>query len=480
MQANRSPERDQQMKSFVRFCLCAVVSLACLETSANVARAQQSGPVSPEVRADTVRRLELARTWIMPKMASFKDEGKDRKVCNEGVPPGKTSYYDQLEACTEYATQVAAHASSLRGVDALMPGFKACAMDASGSACQVLSLGLAQAGFKDYAIAVALLAPLYTGYYTKIQEQPLSVVLSYRIDFSKVPDDADNYHLQITDTSDALALVNKMCLPGGLLEACQVLSRMGINISEEERLKAVAQNQAIERAQVDDEQSTMDAWISASNRPSTGLNALAAALTNAQQTMPTIQETAAQQQTNLQATAAVVQQRQQAQEQTRLAAEQSARAAQATATKARSTPSDTNVSSSSTAIASTPTPNPTSNPQGSYNPYTGTGSGSIQGSCTDMTGSVQGSVKVGSDGWVSGYLTNNSNQALFVSYTFKQNGVPSTAMANSGGTTIQGGQTVGGEGQGLYSTGADKNPPEIYWYAVLESDHQKYGCAHKW
>ena len=130
---------------------------------------------------------------------------------------------------------------------------------------------------------------------------------------------------------------------------------------------------------------------------------------------------------------------------------QSARVAQTTATNAPYIPSDINASPSS-----------------------------VQGSCTDMTGLVQGTVRVGSDGWVSGYLTNNSNQALYVSYTFKQKGVPSDAMANAGGTTIQGGQTVGGEGQGLYSTGADKNPPEIYWYAVLKSEHDKYGCAHKW
>jgi len=97
-----------------------------------------------------------------------------------------------------------------------------------------------------------------------------------------------------------------------------------------------------------------------------------------------------------------------------------------------------------------------------------------------MTSWVKGTVKVGSDGWVIGYLTNNSNQPLYVSYTFKQNGVPSTAMSNAGATTIQGGQTVGGEGQGLYSTGADKNPPEIYWYAVLKSEHDQYGCGHKW
>jgi hypothetical protein len=198
----------------------------------------------------------------------------------------------------------------------------------------------------------------------------------------------------------------------------------------------------------------------------------------------TIQNSAAERQANLQAMAVAAQQRQQVQEQARLAAEQSARAAQATTTNARSGPSNTNTSPSSAVVAATQSTNDipyTSTPtQGSYNPYTGSGSGSIQGSCTDMTGSVQGTVKIGSDGWVSGYLTNNSNQTLFVSYTFKQNGVPSTAMANAGATTIQGGQTVGGEGQGLYSTAADKNPPEIYWYAVLKSEYDQYGCVHKW
>jgi hypothetical protein len=197
------------------------------------------------------------------------------------------------------------------------------------------------------------------------------------------------------------------------------------------------------------------------------------------QTGTSIQNAAAQQRANLQAMAAANQQRQQVQ------AQQPAPSTSAPAARSSS------VNTATTVPATTATPGPAAsssgnNPyssapaQGSYNPYTGTGSGSIQGSCTDMTGSVQGSVKIGSDGWVSGYLTNNSNQALYVSYTFKQNGVPSNAMANAGGTTIQAGQTVGGEGQGLYSTGADKNPPEIYWYAVLKSDHDKYGCAHKW
>jgi hypothetical protein len=62
-----------------------------------------------------------------------------------------------------------------------------------------------------------------------------------------------------------------------------------------------------------------------------------------------------------------------------------------------------------------------------------------------MTSSVKGTVTVGGDGWVIGYLTNNSDQTLYVAYTFKKSGVPSTTMSNAGATTIQGGQTVGGK-----------------------------------
>jgi hypothetical protein len=104
-------------------------------------------------------------------------------------------------------------------------------------------------------------------------------------------------------------------------------------------------------------------------------------------------------------------------------------------------------------------------------------------SCTNMTGSVEGKVRVGSDGWVIGTLVNSSGQAVHVFYTFKQNGAPSNNMDNAGATNIGAGQTVGGEGQGLYSTSADKNPPEIYWYAVLKSDYdQNKSCAmaHRW
>jgi hypothetical protein len=283
--------------------------------------------------------------------------------------------------------------------------------------------------------------------------------------------------------SDAL---RQLCSSFEDVNSCASLNAMGASINLA-AVQANAENQKErEQSAADIEDQNRDAREAAESAASAArTNAILGAINSAN---TTIQNNAAERQVNLQAAAAAAQQRQQAREQARLAAEQNARAAQASTASTRPAPtlSNTNASSSSATVAAAATPSPNNNPysstpaQGSYNPYTGTGSGSIQGSCTDMTGSVQGSVKIGSDGWVSGYLTNNSNQALYVSYTFKQNGVPSNAMANAGGTTIQGGQTVGGEGQGLYSTGADKNPPEIYWYAVLKSDHDKYGCVHKW
>ena len=103
-----------------------------------------------------------------------------------------------------------------------------------------------------------------------------------------------------------------------------------------------------------------------------------------------------------------------------------------------------------------------------------------QPSCTDMSSYVVGTAKVEKDGFISGHLTNTSNQTLYVSWSFKKNGAPSNSMAESGGGKIAPGQTVGGEGGGIYSTSADKNPPQLYWYAVLKSDEdQGKPCAFK-
>jgi hypothetical protein len=85
-----------------------------------------------------------------------------------------------------------------------------------------------------------------------------------------------------------------------------------------------------------------------------------------------------------------------------------------------------------------------------------------------VTNSVRGSARIGTDGFVIGSFTNTSGQAVHVFYTFKENGRPSSNMANAGAMNLNPGETRGGEGAGLYATQADKNPAEIYWYAVLK------------
>ena len=470
------------MRIFVRYCPCAVVPLVSVGAATNVARAQQNVSVSPEVKTDTLRRLELAKTWEMPKQNGFVSqkgmvgEKTLRNICNG--KPDKNYAYTQENACSRY-TDYMGVVSNLAD---MMPYFKTCSLDPTKEDCVDLVFHLARYGFYDYALAV-IEAGYTTGrvglaFYTR--PGPLSLGLY---------DGDHTMQVQVADMGDISAILRSMCLaqrPGQVPDQCQLADAAGAAVSEREIAQAADQRSSA-ASQQQQEYADADSRVErAGAAQDARLNAISNAVSAVAASTPTIQETAAQNQANLQAMAVAAQQRQQAQEQARLAAEQSARATQATTTSARSALSNTNASSSPATVVSPSTPNPTNNPysstsaQGSYNPYTGTGSGSVQGSCTDMTASVQGTVKIGSDGWVSGYLTNNSNQTLYVSYTFKQNGAPSTAMANAGGTTIQGGQTVGGEGQGLYSTGADKNPPEIYWYAVLKSEHDKYGCAHKW
>ena len=103
------------------------------------------------------------------------------------------------------------------------------------------------------------------------------------------------------------------------------------------------------------------------------------------------------------------------------------------------------------------------------------------GSCTDATKFVTARVKVAADGFVVGWLTNNSNQTLYVSYTFARGGKP--FKPETGATSIRPGQTVGGEGGGIWASGSDvdTSPPQIFWYAVLQSDsNQGKNCGNAW
>jgi hypothetical protein len=483
------------MKNTLIFSICCLTIICfCGISPTAYLRAQQAVVVTPEVKADTIRRLEFAKTWEMPKQSGFVStknavgEKTYRNICNG--KPDKHFQATQVDACSSYMNDIPV----VHSIDDVMPGFKACALDETRSVgCSGLLDGLVSLGLFNYALALIQSGHTLVGVSISIGAPKDSYALVRFFTrpgasslFFTTPGQLGGRVMQVDDGPDIVAILRSFCLYGQSPDACSLAASIGAAVPQAEI--AQAQNQLL-IARDDLEQARRDGESRVERNDAAQdatLNAISGAVSAVAASTPTIQETAAQNQANLQAMDVAAQQRQQAQEQARLAAEQSARATQATTTSARSALSNTNASSSPATVVSPSTPNPTNNPysstsaQGSYNPYTGTGSGSVQGRCTDMTASVQGTAKIGSDGWVSGYLTNNSNQALFVSYTFKQNGVPSNAMANAGGTTIQGGQTVGGEGQGLYSTGADKNPPEIYWYAVLKSEHDQYGCVHKW
>lgn len=100
--------------------------------------------------------------------------------------------------------------------------------------------------------------------------------------------------------------------------------------------------------------------------------------------------------------------------------------------------------------------------------------------CTSLNGFITAKVKVAPDGFVVGWLTNNSNQTAYVQYTFARGGKP--YPPETGGVTIRSGQTVGGEGGGIWAAGdADTNPPGIFWNAVLQSDaDQAKRCPPEW
>ena len=456
------------MKNILIFRICCLTIICFVGFSPTAyLRAQQAVAVSPEVKADTLQRLELARTWIIPSSDEWikptdwpKGNIKEaRNLCNRG--PHGSDVETQQAGCLNFLMWTKYGHITSASLDELMPVFKLCAFGGQDF-CRRTMEYLLQTGHPDYSLAIAEYAPTCNGCFTlwnfSVGPDGYQIDLSPGTTASIMGED----HVHVTNPSDVINLLRIACLGNGSQLACQWYQQTGVAVSESQREQAAANQQATEdrAAAAKDEQfnrgqqhsqESAQAWNNV-------VGALNSANATIQHPMPYPAPAPAQAQP----------------------------APNTSAPAARSS----SVSTSTTAPATTPTagtaPSGGNSPynsvpaQGNYNPYTGTGSGSVQGSCTDMTASVQGTVKIGSDGWVSGYLTNNSNQTLYVSYTFKQNGAPSTAMANAGGTTIQGGQTVGGEGQGLYSTGADKNPPEIYWYAVLKLEHDKYGCVHKW
>jgi hypothetical protein len=111
----------------------------------------------------------------------------------------------------------------------------------------------------------------------------------------------------------------------------------------------------------------------------------------------------------------------------------------------------------------------------------GNGTPSASSSCTELTSFIGYKVVLAPDGFVVGWLTNKSNQTVYVRYTFARGGKP--YPPETGGVTIQPGQTVGGEGGGIWASAndVDSNPPAIFWNAVLQSDvNQGKQCPSPW
>lgn len=112
----------------------------------------------------------------------------------------------------------------------------------------------------------------------------------------------------------------------------------------------------------------------------------------------------------------------------------------------------------------------------------GNGGSSGGVTCTNESNFVTGTSKLNPDGLAVGFLTNNSNQPLWVTYTFARGGQPDKNQAGS--LTLKPGQTVGGEGGGIWAvtSGAaavDSSPVKIYWFAVPLSDENKL-CGTPW
>jgi hypothetical protein len=198
-----------------------------------------------------------------------------------------------------------------------------------------------------------------------------------------------------------------------------------------------------------------------------------------------IQNAAAQQQANLQAMAVAAQRQQQAEAQARATAAQNARPVQAAAPSVRPSPSPSNTTASPSpgTASSGSTSNSASNPYtwtppaGSYNPYTGTGTGSIQTSCIDVTSSVATHVTWHAPAGafcqkeLDVFFTNNNPAAVSCTWAYLKDGV----WHNYGGGVIQTGGTVGGESGGDWTCNPDSG--QIKYMCFLKAENDKKACS---
>ena len=98
--------------------------------------------------------------------------------------------------------------------------------------------------------------------------------------------------------------------------------------------------------------------------------------------------------------------------------------------------------------------------------------------CTDETNNIAGTAWEDAQvRFAVGSLTNMGYHALYVHFTFAQNGQPNGPGA--GALTVQPGQRVFGEAGGVWAANVD-NPPRLYWWAVPQSQEDQGHCSGPW
>ena len=115
--------------------------------------AQQAVTVTPEVKADALRRLDLSRSAQVPQRMVDKD-GLWLRICNKGPKPSDPG--TQEEACSRFLIEMTGDFARGRSLDDLLPAFKSCALS---SDCGMSIEAIAENGHPDYALALAEYAP---------------------------------------------------------------------------------------------------------------------------------------------------------------------------------------------------------------------------------------------------------------------------------------------------------------------------------
>jgi hypothetical protein len=143
--------------------------------------AQNAVTVTPDVRADVMRRIETARTSVFTRKP--RKQSKDyMKTCNRG--PNGDLAMSQIDACNAYASALHDDYPDALNIDDYMPDFKACALDPTRAYCSDLVHRFLKDGKPEYALALieaGLIGPGALPMSANLAPDFSSLQLTYRV-----------------------------------------------------------------------------------------------------------------------------------------------------------------------------------------------------------------------------------------------------------------------------------------------------------